>query len=84
MTGPRVCKRSEVDWDPTEVNLEDYGVVEQPPGGTLFNDDPAHPESIACAAEPAMQVYNDGVAFEFPDQVAGAAGPAEAAVSVGR
>jgi mono/diheme cytochrome c family protein len=55
----------ELDFDPTEVNLEDYGVVEQPPGGSRFDDDPAHPESIAAQQNQYM-VYNDGIAFEFP------------------
>ena len=55
----------ELEFDPTEVNLEDYGVVEQPPGGSRFDDDPAHPESIAAAQNQYM-VYNDGIAFEFP------------------
>ena len=55
----------EMEWDPTEVNLEDYGVVEQPPGGTKFEDDPAHPESIAWRQN-RYNVYNDGIAFEFP------------------
>ena len=55
----------ELDWDPSEVNLEDYGVEEQAPGGSLFEDDPAHPESIA-AKQNKYAVYNDGVAFEFP------------------
>ncbi|MDR4500114.1 MAG: c-type cytochrome [Nitrospirales bacterium] len=55
----------ELEWDPTEVNLEDYGVVEQPPGGTKFEDDPEHPESIAWRQN-KYTVYNDGIAFEFP------------------
>jgi mono/diheme cytochrome c family protein len=55
----------EVEWDWSEVNLWDYGVVEQPPGGTNFEDDPAHPESIAWRQN-RYQVYNDGIAFEFP------------------
>ena len=58
-------QEGEVDWDPTEVNLEDYGVQEQAPGGSKFADDPEHPESIA-AMQNKYAVYNDGVAFEFP------------------
>lgn len=58
-------QQDEVDWDPTEVNLEDYGVEEQPPGGTKFEDDPEHPGSIAWNQN-KYAVYNDGVAFEFP------------------
>ena len=58
-------QEGEVDWDQTEVNLEDYGVVEQAPGGSKFADDPEHPESIA-AMQNKYAVYNDGVAFEFP------------------
>ena len=58
-------QEGEVDWDQTEVNLEDYGVVEQSPGGSKFADDPEHPESIA-AKQNKYAVYNDGVAFEFP------------------
>ncbi|NKB80399.1 MAG: c-type cytochrome [Nitrospirales bacterium] len=58
-------QEDEVDWDPTEVNLGDYGVEEQPPGGTKFEDDPGHPGSIAWRQN-KYAVYNDGVAFEFP------------------
>ncbi len=58
-------QEGEVDFDPTEVNLEDYGVVEAPPGGTKFEDDPGHPESIAWKQN-QYQVFNDGIAFEFP------------------
>ncbi len=55
----------EPEWYHTEVNLEDYGVVEQPPGGSKFEDDPEHPESIA-AAQNQYTVFNDAIAFEFP------------------
>lgn len=55
----------EAEWDWSEVNLGDYGVVEQPPGGTKFEDDPEHPESIAWRQN-RYNVYNDGIAFEFP------------------
>ncbi|RMH38292.1 MAG: hypothetical protein D6690_00430 [Nitrospirae bacterium] len=57
--------QEEVEWDPTEVNLEDYGVEEQPPGGSLFEDDPFHSESIA-AKQNQYPVYNDSIAFQFP------------------
>ena len=58
-------QEDEAEWDPTEVNLGDYGVEEQPPGGTKFDDDPEHPGSIAWRQN-KYAVYNDGVAFEFP------------------
>ena len=59
-------QEDEVDWDPTEVNLEDYGVEEQPPQGTTFAEDPFHQESIAAKQKDGYAVYNDGVAFQFP------------------
>ena len=55
----------EVDWDPYEVNLEDYGIVEQEPGGSKFEDDGMHPDSIA-AKQTSYQVFNDGLAFQMP------------------
>ena len=55
----------EPEWYHTEVNLEDYGVVEQPPGGSKFEDDPEHPDSIA-AQQNQYAVFNDAIAFEFP------------------
>ena len=55
----------EVDWDPYEVNLEDYGIVEQEPGGSKFDDDGMHPDSIA-AKQNSYQVFNDGIAFQMP------------------
>ncbi len=59
-------QEDEVDWDPTEVNLEDYGVEEQAPQGTTFAEDPFHQESIAAKQKDGYTVYNDGVAFQFP------------------
>ena len=59
-------QEEEVDWDPTEVNLEDYGVEEQAPQGTTFEEDPFHQESIAAKQKDGYAVYNDGVAFQFP------------------
>ncbi len=61
----RSVQEGDVDWDPTEVNLEDYGVREQPPQGTTFAEDPYHTESIA-AQQNQYAVYNDGIAFQFP------------------
>lgn len=58
-------QKEEPDWAPWEVNLEDYGIEEQPPGGSKFEDDPFHPESIA-AQQTKYQVFNDGIAFQFP------------------
>ncbi len=58
-------QEDEVDWEPYEVNLADYGIVEQEPGGTKFDDDPFHPSSIA-AKQTSYQVFNDGVAFQMP------------------
>jgi mono/diheme cytochrome c family protein len=55
----------EVDWDPYEVNLEDYGIVEQEPGGSKFEDDGMHPDSIAYKQN-SYQVFNDGIAFQMP------------------
>jgi mono/diheme cytochrome c family protein len=55
----------EVDWEPYEVNLEDYGIVEQEPGGSKFDDDGMHPDSIA-AKQTSYQVFNDGIAFQMP------------------
>ena len=55
----------EVDWEPYEVNLEDYDIVEQEPGGSLFEDDGMHPDSIA-AKQNSYQVFNDGIAFQMP------------------
>ncbi len=57
--------KDEVDWEPYEVNLEDYGIVEQEPGGSLFEDDGMHPDSIA-AKQNSYQVFNDGIAFQMP------------------
>lgn len=57
--------KDEPDFEPWEVNLEDYGIEEQDPGGSQFKEDPFHPESIA-AKQNKYQVYNDGVAFQFP------------------
>ena len=59
-------QEEEVDWDPTEVNLADYGVEEQAPQGTSFAEDPFHQESIAAKQKDGYAVYNDGVAFQFP------------------
>lgn len=59
-------QEDEVDWDPTEVNLGDYGVEEQAPQGTTFAEDPFHQESIAAKQKDGYAVYNDGVAFQFP------------------
>jgi len=59
-------QEDEVDWDPTEVNLGDYGVEEQAPQGTTFAEDPFHQESIAAKQKDGYSVYNDGVAFQFP------------------
>lgn len=59
-------QEDEVDWDPTEVNLADYGVEEQAPQGTTFDEDPFHQESIAAKQKDGYTVYNDGVAFQFP------------------
>ena len=56
----------EPEWDPTEVNLGEYGVEEQGPQGTTFADDPYHQESIAAKQQDGYAVYNDGVAFQFP------------------
>lgn len=53
-------------WDPTEVNLGEYGVEEQGPQGTTFADDPYHQESIAAKQQDGYPVYNDGIAFQFP------------------
>ena len=61
----RSVQEGDVDWDPTEVNLKDYGVQEQPPKGSLFAEDPFHQESIA-AKQNQYAVYNDGIAFQFP------------------
>lgn len=61
----RSIQEEDVDWDPTEVNLEDYGVQEQSPQGTMFAEDPFHEESIA-AKQNRYAVYNDGIAFQFP------------------
>ncbi len=58
-------QEDEVDWEPYEVNLADYGVEEQAPGGSKFDDDPFHPDSIA-AKQTSYQVFNDGVAFQMP------------------
>lgn len=55
----------EVDWDPYEVNLEDYGIEEQAPGGSQFDDDPFHEDSIA-AKQVTYQVFNDALAFQMP------------------
>ena len=59
-------QEDDVDWDPTEVNLGDYGVEEQAPQGTTFAEDPFHQESIAAKQKDGYAVYNDGVAFQFP------------------
>ena len=59
-------QEDEVDWDPTEVNLGDYGLEEQTPQGTTFAEDPFHQESIAAKQKDGYAVYNDGVAFQFP------------------
>ncbi len=59
-------QEDEVDWDPTEVNLGDYGVEEQAPQGSTFAEDPFHQESIAAKQKDGYAVYNDGVAFQFP------------------
>ena len=58
-------QKDDVEWEPYEVNLQDYGVEEQAPGGSKFEDDPFHPESIA-AKQNQYQVFNDGIAFQFP------------------
>ncbi len=61
----RSIQEGDVDWDPTEVNLVDYGVEEQPAQGTTFAEDPFHQESIA-AKQNRYAVYNDSIAFQFP------------------
>ena len=58
-------QQGEVDWEPYEVNLDIYGVKEQGPNGTTFEEDPFHKESIA-AKQNHYAVYNDGIAFQFP------------------
>jgi len=58
-------QEGDVDWEPYEVNLADYGIVEQDPGGSKFADDPTHPDSIA-AKQTSYQVFNDGIAFQLP------------------
>lgn len=58
-------QKDDVDWEPYEVNLEDYGIVEGEPGGSLFDDDGMHPDSIA-AKQTSYQVFNDGLAFQMP------------------
>ena len=58
-------QEDEVDWEPYEVNLKDYGIVEQEPGGSKFDDDGMHPDSIA-AKQTSYQVFNDGLAFQMP------------------
>jgi DMSO reductase family type II enzyme heme b subunit len=58
-------QQDEVDWDPYEVNLKDYGIVEQEPGGSQFDDDGTHPDSIA-SKQNSYQVFNDGLAFQMP------------------
>lgn len=58
-------QQDEVDWDPYEVNLADYGIVEQEPGGSKFDDDGTHPDSIA-AKQNSYEVFNDGIAFQMP------------------
>ena len=58
-------QEGEVEWDPTEVNLADYGIEEQQPHGSSFQDEQFHPESIA-AKQNKYAVYNDGIAFQFP------------------
>jgi len=58
-------KKEETIFEPWEVNLEDYGIKEQEPGGSSFDDDPFHPESIA-AKQNSYRVFNDGIAFQFP------------------
>ena len=59
-------QEGEVDWDPTEVNLEDYGIEEQQPHGSLFSEEQFHPESLAAKQKDGYAVYNDGIAFQFP------------------
>ncbi len=59
-------QEGEVDWDPTEVNLGDYGIEEQSPEGSLFADEQFHPESIAAKQKDGYAVFNDGIAFQFP------------------
>jgi DMSO reductase family type II enzyme heme b subunit len=58
-------QKDEVDWEPYEVNLEDYGIVEQEPGGSKFADDTTHSDSLA-AKQNSYQVFNDGIAFQMP------------------
>ncbi|MGD9850274.1 MAG: c-type cytochrome [Nitrospirales bacterium] len=58
-------QKDEPDFEPWEVNLEDYGIEEQPPGGSKLEDDPFHPDSIA-AKQNHYQVFNDGIGFQFP------------------
>ncbi len=36
-------QKDSVDWEPYEVNLGDYGIEEQAPGGSKFADDPGSP-----------------------------------------
>ena len=55
----------ELDFEPYEVNLEDYGIEEQAPGGSKFDDDPFHEDSIA-AKQVTYQVFNDALAFQMP------------------
>lgn len=59
-------QEDEVDWDPTEVNLADYGIEEQQPNGSSFVDEQFHPESIAAKQKDGYAVFNDGIAFQFP------------------
>ena len=48
----------DLDWDPTEVNLDAYGVKEQPPK--------TGEEGSIAAHQNNYTVYNDGIAFQFP------------------
>lgn len=57
--------KDDLEWEPYEVNLSYYGVEEQPPGGTKFEDDPFHEGSIAWQQN-KYKVYDDGIAFQFP------------------
>lgn len=59
-------QEGDVDWDPDEVNLEDYGIEEQQPHGSLFSEEQFHPESLAAKQKDGYAVYNDGIAFQFP------------------
>ena len=76
-------QKDSVDWEPYEVNLGDYGIEEQPPGGSKFADDPAHEESLA-AKQTSYQVFNDGIAFQLPIKWQELPAPRKATIFLGR